>query len=681
MPVSSLSAVVFDDNGYVVDTEYYEWYFDANADGSYTDREVKGYAKKGGTAYLTEDSTANGKAITTVDFGKVYTVQGSGKNMVVTETNGSTFTMPGKGVRVLDGVYAVRVAGSNKSVHTDNTGKLFDIATQGWESTDYVTITTTTGATTTYWKDGTGALAKVADNETHNLRYINVDDLSDMTFKYTDGDPKKSLSADAFTINAGYHKITFDSGVDGDKLMVTRTGNEFTHTGGFARSGDVVTVTLAATTTGLVVKKTDGTGAMSAEGSNTTWKFTMPDYDVVLHKGQQVLSVMVNNATADGIVKGDDAATDPTTNKIAGLAGKSWGKFVTITDADGAFYIVDDGNRFVKCAGDSLEDTSVYVPVASLEDVVWSTIANGTRTYADEYTVTTGYFRADFRSGAIGDKTKGSTVEVKGGDAVSFDEFGLKYVPRGTVLVVTPGLDANNYYIGDIHVTTDPVEIIMGTTCTEIEIKAGADDEPVNGPDEILGAVTLHLGRIWAAKTGENGETTNPDTGEFSQLYDEGSYRIVSGKDFTNATKLNDNTYSFETTIEAKGIVEHYNGAPSPMKGWWTGVCFELGDGVKTLRLQSGTYDSTAKEGSTMQYEGSDGRAVNVTRGVPVYVNASEPFSREFTVTITSDSDESITVNWTVHFETSKAPEAPTPDPAPVELTYAPEESIFNSEI
>ena len=502
-----------------------------------------------------------------------------------------------------------------------------------------------------------------------------------MTFKYTDGDPKKSLSADAFTINAGYHKITFDSGVDGDKLMVTRTGNEFTHTGGFARSGDVVTVTLAATTTGLVVKKTDGTGAMSAEGSNTTWKFTMPDYDVVLHKGQQVLSVMVNNATADGIVKGDEAATDPTTNKIAGLAGKSWGKFVTITDADGAFYIVDDGNRFVKCAGDSLEDTSVYVPVASLEDVVWSTIANGTRTYADEYTVTTGYFRADFRSGAIGDKTKGSTVEVKGGDAVSFDEFGLKYVPRGTVLVVTPGLDANNYYIGDIHVTTDPVEIIMGTTCTEIEIKAGADDEPVNGPDEILGAVTLHLGRIWAAKTGENGETTNPDTGEFSQLYDEGSYRIVSGKDFTNATKLNDNTYSFETTIEAKGIVEHYNGAPSPMKGWWTGVCFELGDGVKTLRLQSGTYDSTAKEGSTMQYEGSDGRAVNVTRGVPVYVNASEPFSREFTVTITSDSDESITVNWTVHFETSKAPEAPTPDPAPVELTYAPEESIFNSEI
>ena len=58
VPVSSLSAVVFDDNGYVVDTEYYEWYFDANTDASYTAGEVKGYAKKGGTAYLTALLTA-----------------------------------------------------------------------------------------------------------------------------------------------------------------------------------------------------------------------------------------------------------------------------------------------------------------------------------------------------------------------------------------------------------------------------------------------------------------------------------------------------------------------------------------------------------------------------------------------------------------------------------------------
>lgn len=327
-------------------------------------------------------------------------------------------------------------------------------------------------------------------------------------------------------------------------------------------------------------------------------------------------------------------------------------------------------------AAASQEDTSVYVPVASLEDVVWSTIANGSRTYADEYTVTTGYFRADFRSGAIGDKTKGSTVEVKGGNAVSFDEFGLKYVPRGTVLVVTPGLDANNYYIGDIHVTTDPVEIIMGTTCTEIEIKAGADDEPVNGPDELLSAVTLHLGRIWDTATGK-------DTGTFSEKYTLGTYQIASGSDLTNATKVSDGVYAFETVVKADGIISHKNG--ESQDGWWTGVCFELGNAVSTMTIsKNGTPLAEDKPGAAIQCEGPNGESMNLSRAFALYVNAETPTTRAYDITFKTSGGASVTINWTFRFETTATPVTHTPDPtpaAPVELTYAPEESIFNSEI
>ena len=74
--VNDLANIVFDDNGYVIDTEYYEWKFDKNADGDLTNdgTGTNGFAKKGGSAYLTQDSTANGKALDVEDFGDVYTV-------------------------------------------------------------------------------------------------------------------------------------------------------------------------------------------------------------------------------------------------------------------------------------------------------------------------------------------------------------------------------------------------------------------------------------------------------------------------------------------------------------------------------------------------------------------------------------------------------------------------------
>ena len=487
--VNDLANIVFDDNGYVIDTEYYEWKFDKNADGDLTNdgTGTNGFAKKGGSAYLTQDSTANGKALDVEDFGDVYTVQGTSKNMVVTKTDGKTFTMPGKGVTILDGVYEVRVSGSNKAAHTNKDGELFDIEVQGWKSdVDYVTITTTTGSTTTYWKDQSGSeltkASATAENTANHDRYIAVSGLSSVVFKDTDESDGKELSADAFTINPGYHKITFASG---DSVAVARTGNWFNDNtaGGFAKAGDVVNVTLASSVTGLVVKKTsDDSNPVNAEGSATNWKFTMPDYPVSFDKGAQVLSVKVNNATAYGIVKGDDVATS-TDGTIPNVDKKSWGKFVTITDADGAFYTVASPTTLTKQTGKDLDDADVYVPVADLGTVVWSTATPGStpgsRTFADDYTITTGYFEADFRGGEI-EKTKGSTVAIKGEDAESFGDFGRKFVPRGTVLVVRPGVDANNYYIGDVHVTTDPVEIIMGTTCTEIEIKPGADDPAVN---------------------------------------------------------------------------------------------------------------------------------------------------------------------------------------------------------
>ena len=345
-----------------------------------------------------------------------------------------------------------------------------------------MTITTTTGSTTNYWKDQSGSeltkASATAENTANHDRYIAVSGLSSVVFKDTDESDGKELSADAFTINPGYHKITFASG---DSVAVARTGNWFNDNtaGGFAKAGDVVNVTLASSVTGLVVKKTsDDSNPVNAEGSATNWKFTMPDYPVSFDKGAQVLSVKVNNATADGIVKGDDVATG-TDGTIPNVDKKSWGKFVTITDADGAFYTVTDGTHFNKETGKTLDDADVYVPVADLGTVVWSTPTTDSRTFADDYTITTGYFEADFRGGEI-EKTKGSTVAIKGEDAESFGDFGRKFVPRGTVLVVKPGVDANNYYIGDVHVTTDPVEIIMGTTCTEIEIKPGADDPAVN---------------------------------------------------------------------------------------------------------------------------------------------------------------------------------------------------------
>ena len=194
-------------------------------------------------------------------------------------------------------------------------------------------------------------------------------------------------------------------------------------------------------------------------------------------------------------------------------------------------------------------------------------------------------------------------------------------------------------------------------------IKAGIGANSFDRNVSVLGTVTLHPGRIWDAyETGEDGNATGDrknDNGQtFSGMYTLGTYKIVSGGDLSEAVKEVDGEYSITTVIEAHGIVEHWNGANTStdsVKGWWTGVCVELGDVVTNITVKNG--NSTlidTSSGNTIMHETADGKGKNVDGAVSIYVNAENPVDCNYVVTLAT-AGGNITLNWTVRFETTKA--------------------------
>ena len=190
-------------------------------------------------------------------------------------------------------------------------------------------------------------------------------------------------------------------------------------------------------------------------------------------------------------------------------------------------------------------------------------------------------------------------------------------------------------------------------------IKAGIGANSFDRNVSVLGTVTLNPGRIWNAYGTNDDGTANkdagkiPDNGSFSGMYTQGTYKIVSGGDLSEAVKEVDGAYSITTVIEARGIKKHWNGADEPMQGWWTGVCVDLGDNVTNITVKRGnTALITDGTGSTIMYENADGTSGIANRAVSIYVNAENPIQRDFVVTLTT-SNGPITLNWTVQFDTT----------------------------
>ena len=219
---------------------------------------------------------------------------------------------------------------------------------------------------------------------------------------------------------------------------------------------------------------------------------------------------------------------------------------------------------------------------------------------------------------------------------------------------------------GNVNLTTAAHEggyVLALVIENEKVIKAGIGAISFDRIVSVLGTVTLHPGRIWNAyETGEDGNATgdrkNDDGQTFSEMYTLGTYKIVSGGDLSEAVKEVDGEYSITTVIEAHGIVEHWNGADTStdsVKGWWTGVCVELGDVVTNITVKNGGNTLiNASSGNTIMHETTDGKGENVDGAVSIYVNAKNPVDRNYVVTLAT-ADGNITLNWTVRFETTKA--------------------------
>lgn len=417
--------------------------------------------------------------------------------------------------------------------------------------------------------------------------------------------------------------------VEGEKyaVSVVKTGEgTVTLDADQAKAGEKVTITATPAegyvTDGPVVKKSeDAAVAVSKDPTKAnTWTFVMPAEPVSV-----TVAFTASTAPLYEIKVIDVEGGTITANATQAKASDT----VTLTAVADAGY---EFTSWTLTSGATATDASAASTTFTMP--------------AAAVTVTTTFTKKDFTVSGPNSVENGTVTGVPA-TAKMGEEVTITATPTEGYEATVEVKDSKNAAIAVTKGADNEYTFTMPADDVTVTVTFALSDTVA---EKILNGISLKPGRIWGAYDAEGNAV--PDTGNFSGLYTQGTYSIDAG----TMTK-GDDGWKLDTVVRAKGIVSHKNGGQ--MDGWWTGVCIELGDTIKSVKIVRDGDNKTLTDGNTgsaVQYEDTaTGKAVNTDRGFGFYVNAEEPVTRSYTVTLTGKDGETVTFKWTVDFQTEKA--------------------------